>query len=235
MADTVIDAATDTTTDTAIATNASRTAAPDDPFVVFSLELKPAAIASLLLDTQDIAPPPPFTGMAVCEAAPELIDAVARLLQLFDEPADLAALAPAYEREILWRLLTGPQGGIVRQIGVSDSTIALIARSIAWMRGHLAEQVPVAELARISGMSVSSFHRHFRAATAMTPVQWQKALRLREARARLLAGGASVADVAFGVGYGSASQFSREYRRAFGVPPGQDGELLRGAATGTAR
>ena len=202
-------------------------ATPDDPFVVFSLALRPAVIAALLLDTVDVARVPAFTGLAVGTASPSLLDAASRMLRLLDEPADLAALRSSAEREVVWRLLSGPQGGIVRQIGLTDGSVAHIVRAIRWMRDHLAEPASVGELARISGMSPSTFHRHFRAATSMTPVQWQKALRLREARALLLRGTAGVAEAGYAVGYGSASQFSREYRRAFGRPPGRDAEALR--------
>ncbi|MGH1548763.1 AraC family transcriptional regulator N-terminal domain-containing protein [Leifsonia poae] len=203
-------------------------ATPDDPFVVFSLALRPAVIAALLLDTVEVARPPAFTGLAVGTASPDLLDAASRMLRLLDDPADLAALGAAAEREIVWRLLSGPQGGIVRQIGVADGSLAHISRAIRWMRDHLAEQVAIEELARISGMSASTFHRHFRAATSMTPIQWQKALRLREARALLLRGAAGVAEAGYAVGFGSASQFSREYRRAFGQPPGRDAQNFRG-------
>lgn len=203
----------------------------DDPFVVFSLALRPAVIAALLLDTVDVARAPAFTGLVVGTASTGLVDAVSRMLHLLDDPTDLAALGPAVEREIVWRLLTDPQGGTVRQIGLADGSIAHIARAIGWMREHLADSIAVAELARISGMSVSTFYRHFRTVTSMTPVQWQKALRLREARGRLLTGSAGVASAAYAVGYGSPSQFSREYRRAFGRPPGQDARALRDDAT----
>lgn len=176
-----------------------------------------------------MARPPAFIGLAVGDASAELLDAVTRMLQLLDHPADLTALGPATEREIVWRLLTGPQGAVVRQVGLADGSTAHISRAIGWMREHVSEPVAVSELARISGMSVSTFHRHFRAATSMTPVQWQKALRLREARSQLLTGAVGVAAAAYAVGYGSASQFSREYRRAFGRPPGKDAQLLRRA------
>lgn len=202
-------------------------ASPDDPFAVLGLRLDPPVIAGLLADTVDVATPPAFTGMAVSDASPEVLDAAVRLLRAFDDPADAAALAPALERELVWRLLMGPQGGIVRQLGVPDSAVDRVARAVRWMREHLAEPIAVADLARMSGMSVSSFHRRFRAATLMTPLQWQKALRLREARTLLLAGGTGVAEAGYAVGYGNASQFSREYRRAFGAPPGQDVGGLR--------
>lgn len=202
-------------------------ATPDHPFVVVTLSLKPALIAELLLDTAAVAKPPAFTGLAVGDASDDLLDAVIRMLRLLDRPADYTALGAATEREIVWRLLTGPQGGVVRQIGLADGSIAHISRAMGWMRQNLAEPVSVATLSRISGMSATTFHRHFRAATSMTPIQWQKALRLREARARLLRGDVGVAETGFAVGYGSASQFSREYRRAFGRPPGEDARGLR--------
>lgn len=206
-------------------------ASPDDPFVVFSFALRPAVIASLLLDTVDVADPPPFTGMAVATASDELIDAVVRMMRLAEDPAGIAALRAPTEREIVWRLLTGPLGGLVRLIGSADSNVAHISRATTWMRDHLADPVSVEMLARLSGMSVSTFHRRFRATTSMTPIQWQKALRLRQARILLAAGDATVADVASTVGYGSVSQFTREYRRTFERAPGQDAARLRASAT----
>lgn len=207
-------------------------ASPEDPFVVFSMALRPAVIAGLLLDTVDVADPPRFTGMAVGEASDDLVDAVIRMMRLLDSPADAAALRGPTEREIVWRLLTGPQGGLVRQIGSADSGIAHISRATTWLRENLAEPVSVAALARLSGMSVSTFHRHFRAATSLTPIQWQKALRLRRARILFAEGDTTVAEVASAVGYGSVSQFSREYRRTFGLSPGQDAARLRAGASG---
>ena len=124
---------------------------------------------------------------------------------------------------------------MVRQIGLADSRLSLIGRSVGWLRHHYDETVRVDDLARLSGMSVSSFHRHFRAVTAMTPIQYQKLIRLQEARARLIADPHDVAAVAFAVGYESPSQFSREYRRRFGVPPGKDAEQLRAASAVSGR
>jgi AraC-like DNA-binding protein len=202
-------------------------ATPEAPFAVVTLSLKPQLIAELLLDTAAVAKPPEFTGLAVGDASDDLLDAVIRMLRILEHPADYVALGATTEREIVWRLLTGPQGGVVRQIGLADGSTAHITRAIGWMRENLAEPVSIAKLARISGMSATTFHRHFRAATSMTPIQWQKALRLREARTRLLLGDTGVAEAGFSVGYGSASQFSREYRRAFGRPPGEDARGLR--------
>ena len=134
------------------------------------------------------------------------------------------------DREILWRLVTGPQGATVRQIGLADSRLAHLARTIRWIRGHYDETLRVEKLAALATMSVSSFHRHFRAVTSMTPIQFQKQIRLHEARARLLAEPGDVTGVGLAVGYDSPSQFSREYRRMFGVPPSRDALALREAA-----
>ena len=205
----------------------------DEPFLAFVLELRPQMIAALLLETATAATGGPGAvdtlpaGIAVSDASPALLDAVGRLLALLDAPNDAAALSAGVEREILWRLITGPQGATVRQIGLADSRLAHLARAIRWIRGHYNETLRVEELAALATMSVSSFHRHFRAVTSMTPIQFQKEIRLHEARARLLAQPGDVTGVGFAVGYDSPSQFSREYRRMFGVPPSRDGPALR--------
>jgi AraC-like DNA-binding protein len=215
---------------TAHITDATR----EQPFLAVGMTLKPAAIAALLLEEgpgeqhEQRSP----LGIASSDASPELLDALVRLLRLLDHPGDRRALGPALEREILWRLITGSQGALVRQIGLADSRLSQIGRSVGWLRRHYDETVRVDELARLSGMSVSSFHRHFRAVTSMTPIQYQKLIRLQEARARLIAQPHDVAGVAFAVGYESPSQFSREYRRRFGAPPGRDAERLRAGSTG---
>jgi AraC-like DNA-binding protein len=211
-------------------------ASAGEPFLAFVLELRPERIASLLLDTVpaatarsdavDITP----AGIAVSDASPALLDAIGRLLALLDAPADAAALAAGVEREVLWRLVTGPQGATVRQIGLADSRLTHLARAIRWIRGHYDETLRIEELAELATMSASSFHRHFRAVTSMTPIQFQKQIRLHEARARLLAEPGDVGGVGFAVGYDSPSQFSREYRRMFGVPPSRDAVALREAA-----
>jgi AraC-like DNA-binding protein len=208
----------------------------EEPFLAVVLELRPERIAALLLETAPAATGRPGAaeatpaGIAVSDAAPALIDAIGRLLALLDAPDDAAALATGVEREVLWRLITGPQGATVRQIGLADSRLAHLARAIRWIRGHYNETLRVEELAAFATMSVSSFHRHFRAVTSMTPIQFQKQIRLREARARLLAEPGDVAGVGFAVGYDSPSQFSREYRRMFGVPPSHDALALRETA-----
>jgi AraC-like DNA-binding protein len=208
-------------------------ASADEPLLAFVLDLRPERIAALLLDTAATIRPGAAAapaGIAVSDASTALLDAIGRLLALLDAPDDAAALAAGIEREILWRLVTGPQGATVRQIGLADSRLAHLARAIGWIRRHYDETLRVEELAVLATMSVSSFHRHFRAVTSMTPVQFQKQLRLHEARARLVAESGDVAGVGFAVGYDSPSQFSREYRRMFGVPPGRDAHGLRAAA-----
>jgi AraC-like DNA-binding protein len=211
-------------------------AGTDKPFLAFVLELRAERIAALLLETATAATAEPAVhdalpaGIAVSDASPALLDAAGRLLELLDAPDDAAALSAGVEREVLWRLITGPQGAIVRQIGLADSRLAHLARAIRWIRGHYNETLSVEELAGLATMSVSSFHRHFRAVTSMTPIQFQKEIRLQEARARLLAQPGDVTGVGFAVGYGSPSQFSREYRRMFGVPPSRDARALRDAA-----
>jgi transcriptional regulator GlxA family with amidase domain len=133
---------------------------------------------------------------------------------------------PRIEREILWRLLTGPQGATVGQLGLADSRLAHLARAINWIRRHYNETLRVDELAALATLSGSAFHRHFRSLTSMIPIQFQKQIRLHEARARLLADPNDIAGLGFAVGYDSPSQFSREYRRAFGVPPSRHGPAL---------
>jgi AraC-like DNA-binding protein len=211
-------------------------ASAEEPFLAFVLELRPEKIAALLLETAPAAGARPGAfnatpaGIAVSHASPALLDAIGRLLALLDAPDDAAALSAGVEREILWRLVTGPQGATVRQIGLADSRLAHLARAIRWIRGHYDQTLRVEELAALATMSVTSFHRHFRAVTSMTPIQFQKQIRLREARARLLAEPGDVSGAGYAVGYDSPSQFSREYRRMFGVPPSRDALALREAA-----
>jgi transcriptional regulator GlxA family with amidase domain len=197
------------------------------------LVLRPAAIAPLLLDAPAERWSRATAGLpaiATGEAGPDLLDAVARMLRLLDRPADARVLAPLIEREILWRLLTGPHGGMIRQIGLADSGLSHVSRSIRWIRDNYAEPVRIEQLARLAGMSAPAFHRHFRAVTNMSPLQFQKRIRLQEARSLLVARPDDVAGVGHLVGYDSPSQFNREYRRLFGAPPGQDSKRLRAAA-----
>lgn len=198
----------------------------DRPFVAVGLELDRSMLADLiaamppdLIGNDD--PQAGARGFGISPVTPDLLAAWASLLALLDQPEDAPLLAPLREREILYRLLRDPLGGCLREIARADSRLARIRRAIDWMRDHYAESPPIAALAEMAGMSVASFHRHFRAATAMSPLQYQKALRLHAAR-RLLAAGRAASSVGYAVGYGSASQFSREYRRSFGHSPSRD-------------
>jgi transcriptional regulator GlxA family with amidase domain len=168
--------------------------------------------------------------MAVSDASDALVDAVIRLLRLLDRPRDVAVLAPLLKREILWRLMTGEQGAVVRQLGLADSGLSHVAQAVRWIRDHYAEPFRVEDVARLSGMSVSAFYRNFQAVTAMSPIRFQKQIRLQEARLLLATHPHDVTGVGRRVGYDSPSQFSREYRRQFGAPPSQDAARLRGSA-----
>ncbi|MFF4117280.1 AraC family transcriptional regulator N-terminal domain-containing protein [Streptomyces sp. NPDC001714] len=194
----------------------------DEPLTIFIMDLRPQAIASLLLETDEAGTPPTDREFFVTDATAKLLDPVVRLLRAARCPDDLRVLGPAYQREILWRLITGNQGGVIRQIGLANSSVAHIARAIDWIRQHYHEPLNVTDLARLSGMSTSSFHRHFRAATSATPIQFQKTIRLQTARTLLWARTGNVTAIAHRVGYESPSQFHRDYRRMFGTSPGRD-------------
>ncbi|GAA1152330.1 AraC family transcriptional regulator [Kribbella jejuensis] len=192
----------------------------EEPFTVVSLRLDPAEIASLLLELP--ARPAQYGGLVVSDADDELLDPVVRLLRIADRPDDVRVLAAGIRREILWRLLTGEQGSLVRQIGLADGMLAHIAEAIRWIRRNPSAQLRVADLAELAGMSPSTFHRHFRAATSMTPIQFQKQLRLQQARIQLRTRATPAATIAHEVGYASPSQFTHDYQKAFGKTPGED-------------
>lgn len=204
-------------------------ASPEVPSLALGITLRPAAIAPLLLETT-ARPPSRATdapAIATGTAGPELLDAVLRLLRLLDHPEDAPVLAPLIEREILWRLLTGQHGAMIRQIGLADSGLSQVSRAIHWIRDNFAEPMRIADLARLAGLSESAFHRHFRSVTTLSPLQFQKRIRLQNARSLLVTRADDVAGVGHAVGYDSPTQFNREYRRLFGSPPGRDAALLR--------
>ena len=214
-------------------------ASADEPALGFGLVLAPAAIASLVLDADAAArtglPRPPRTaaapaGIGVADAAPELLDAAVRMVRLLDRPGDRDTLAPMIEREILWRLMTGPLGESVRQIGLADSSLTQVSGAVRRITERYDRPFRVEDLARSCSMSTSAFHRAFHAVTALSPIQFQKQIRLQKARLLLLTGAHDVATVGHRVGYDSASQFSREYRRQFGLAPGRDAARLRAGA-----
>ena len=213
-------------------------AGPQKPALGLGITLNPSVIADLLLRAGPGDVPGPASvapsGIAVSDASPELLDALVRLVRLLDQPRDRAILAPMVIREILWRLITGEQGDVVRQLGLADSGLCHVARAVRWIRDHYREPFRVEDVARLSGMSVSAFYRNFQAVTAMSPIQFQKQIRLQQARLLLAADPGDIAGVGHRVGYESSSQFSREYRRQFGAPPREDALRLRVAAAGVA-
>ena len=201
------------------------------PYLAMSFALDPAILAAMLLDMpQSGDGGKPFPGLAVSPMTADLLDPVLRLLRLLDRPADSAMLAPLAEREILYRLLLGPQGPMLRQIALADSRLSQIARAIGWIKDNYEQPLRIEALAAIAHMSPSSLHRHFKQVTAMSPLQFQKRIRLQEARRRVLGQQGDAASVGFAVGYESPSQFSREYSRLFGAPPGRDAARLRASA-----
>ena len=197
------------------------------PYLCVKLCLDMDLLRELLASAPDTLPGPTGLGLAVSPLDPGLLDAVLRLVRLLETPDDLAVLGPLAEREILYRLLTGPQGDRLRQRAVAGSRSQQVARAIEWLRRHYHRPLRVGDLAAEVAMSPSSLHHHFRAITAMSPLQFQKQLRLQEARRLLMSEPGDVASVAHRVGYESPSQFSREYSRQFGAPPSRDLEQLR--------
>lgn len=199
-----------------------------EPYLALSLTLDPAVVANLLAD---IAKPSGGalydTGFAVAPTSTDLLDAWIRMLRLMDRPDEIAALAPAYEREILFRVLQGPLGWMLRDIAMPETPISRIGVAIRWIRENFSMPLRVDDLAKMTALSVSAFHRHFKAVTALSPVQYQKHVRLLHARSLLLSGEGSATAIAFGVGYESPNQFSREYARQFGLPPLKDAARLR--------
>ncbi|MEF2071762.1 AraC family transcriptional regulator [Consotaella aegiceratis] len=203
-------------------------ASPEHPYLAVSMTLDRTVLSDLLCDTPSLARAESggTAGFGVNAVTPGLLGAMGRLLGLLDTPDDVPVLAPLIKREILFRLLQNDEGGLLRQIARSDSRLSRIHRAIGWIRAHFDAPLEIDHLAALAGMSRASFHRHFKAATAMSPLQFQKSLRLQEAR-RLLLSETDAQHTAFRVGYQSSSQFSREYARMFGLPPVRDVERLR--------
>ncbi|WNV09841.1 AraC family transcriptional regulator [Tardiphaga sp. 709] len=199
--------------------------AADDgqPYVAVSLDLDPAVLTEVVAamppvrenDLQDV-------GIAINPMTAPLRETLLRLLALLDTPDDIPVLAPMVERELMYRLLQGPQGRLLRQIAHPDGALNRVRRAVGWIRDNYKARLRVEALCDASGMSRASLHRHFLAITGVSPLRYQKQLRLQEARHLLLAGGRNASDAGFAVGYESASQFSREYQRQFGAPPARD-------------
>lgn len=204
-------------------------ASPEAPYLCFVLDLDPRQVGDLM---SRMALPRPRAmavdrGMAVAALSTALLDPVLRLARLLDAPADIPILAPLIEREILYRLLVGDQGMRLRSIALTDSQSHQIARAIDWLKKNFAAPLRIEELAHAVNMSTSSLHHNFKALTAMSPLQYQKHLRLQEARRLMLVEMHDAASAGHRVGYESPSQFSREYARLYGAPPLRDIAQLR--------
>jgi AraC-like DNA-binding protein len=207
-------------------------ASAERPYIALSMALDWQGLATLLPE-MPAAAGGPAEAFGVSPVTPELLDPFLRLMRLLDRPRDIPVLAPLLEREIHYRLLQGPQGRVLRQIALANGRMSQIRQAIAWIRQHYDQPMRIETLTGLAGMSAASFHRHFREATAMSPLQYQKMLRLQQAR-RLLIADHDATRAGFAVGYESASQFSREYARLFGAPPARDAIRLREEAAGGA-
>lgn len=205
-------------------------ASPQRPYLALSLEIDPAMIAELLPVAEEGTEAAEFSALHTDKMEEGMVDPLGRLLRLLDHPRDIPVLAPMVQREIAWRVLNGPLGQMLRQVGLRDSRAGRIGRATAWIRDHFSEPLRVPDLAEMAGMSVASFHRHFKTVTTLSPVQFQKLIRLQEAR-RMLLENNEVAAVGYAIGYESASHFSRDYSRQFGAPPARDIATIRALVT----
>jgi AraC-like DNA-binding protein len=196
-------------------------ASPERPYLCLRIKLDVALIGELLLDLGPTAVANPGNDRAlyIARTSGPLLDAIVRLVHLLEEPRDAKVLAPLVLREIHYRALTGELGERLRELCLQDSQTQRVARAIAMLRSRFTEAVRIEDLAEAAHMSTSSLHHRFKALTAMSPVQFQKHLRLHEARRLMLTDGLDASAAAHRVGYESSSQFSREYRRLFGAPP----------------
>lgn len=205
-------------------TSRTTLATPEAPLLGLGMAIRPDRLKELLQRTPLVAGAPGdrARGVAVNRADESLVAATLRLLRLLDTPQDIPALAPLIEQEILYRLLVGPCGATLMRIAQTDSPGNRIAKAVAWLRENYTGQLRIDDLAGHVGMSPSSLHHHFSAVTAMTPLEYQKRLRLQEARRLMWVDRLDVGSAGYQVGYQSPSQFSREYSRMFGVAPSRD-------------
>ena len=206
-------------------------ASPEVPYLAMALQLDIQILRQIMVELDN--PPRPredvIAGIFVETMAEPLTDCFLRLVRMLETPGAAAALYPAIMREICYWLLTGPHGAEVCKLTLPGSHTLRIAGAINHLRDNFTRPVRVEELAQAAGMSASSFHQHFKALTSMSPLQYQKQLRLLEARRLMLTDGANVSSAAYQVGYESASQFSREYARKFGAAPKRETSELKGA------
>ncbi|NLS04799.1 AraC family transcriptional regulator [Rhizobium sp. P32RR-XVIII] len=208
-------------------------ASPEVPHFCLTFAINSEKLLDLLSRAniqRPAATAPGQRGIVVNDATPQLLDAAVRLLRLLDSPDDIPAMAPLIEQEILYRILIGPAGDQLINLAMADSHGNRIARAISWLRENFARTLRIEDLAEHVNMSVSSFHHHFKAITAMTPVQYQKQLRLHEARRLMLIERLDAGTAGHRVGYQSPSQFSREYSRLYGLSPARDVDAVLSAA-----
>jgi AraC-like DNA-binding protein len=211
-------------------------ASMEEPILALMLKLEMPAVREIL-SQEEFHLPEAATGargMAVGETTVELLNACSRLLDLLEAPQDISFLSNLIQREVIYRLLRGPQGKHLRAIATLGEQSNRTAKAVAWLRENYAKPLRVEELASVAQMGVSTLHHHFRSLTAMSPLQYQKQLRLHTARVRMMSDGLDAASAAFEVGYESPSQFNREYSRFFGRPPMRDIKVRRSAGIATA-
>jgi len=204
-------------------------ATAERPYLCLQLDFDMTALSELAIrypsPSADAQVSP--SGIMLNKTTPELLDAAIRLASLLDTPQDIDALAPLTLREILYRLLSGPQGNIIRHMAQGESRLNQIARSIIWIRTHFREACRIEQAASVAGMSRSAFHHHFKAVTTMSPIEFRTHLRMQEARRLMVSDAIDAASAGFHVGYESPSQFSRDYVRIFGMSPARHANQLR--------
>jgi AraC-like DNA-binding protein len=198
-----------------------------EPYLSVNLYIDPEILSEVIDHSKEAPDLKAKRAFSVCTMTDELFDAWLRMLRLMDRPEEISALAPIYEREILFRVLQGPHGWLLRGIANRNSAISKMRASIKWIKNHFSENLKIDFVASKVGMSVTSFHRHFKSVTGMSPLQYQKQMRLLEARRLMIQDQMNVTEAAFKVGYESTSQFSREYSRHFGNSPLKDIDRIR--------
>ncbi len=204
---------------------------PKLPYLALGLALDQNVIATLIAEDADVHERQHTSCFTAVTAPTEMIDAWLRMMRLMDRPREAAVLAPMIEREIIFRVMQGPLKEMLRDIACPDGRLSQIRRAIHWLREHYTQPFRVESLASIADMSLAAFYRHFKTITNMTPIQYQKRLRLLRARWLLIFEPSDAATIAFTVGYESASQFSRDYVRLYGIPPARDAARFRSPAT----
>jgi len=207
-------------------------ASDERPYLCLRVDLDRKMLAEMLLEIGDSAPEAPCgASLAVSDVTPDLLDAAIRLVRLLETPNDIPVLGKLVMRELIYRLLVGEQGARLRQMAHGESRLGQINRAIIWIKENFRESFAIETLANEARMSASALHQHFKQVTAMSPLQYQKQMRLQEARRLILVEAMDAASASHAVGYESPSQFSREYRRLFGAPPVRDAARLRESAT----